>query len=42
MIDSMQYDRELIAFMCDNIETAHKVGTYNGAYKVIELAVAGR
>ncbi len=42
MIDSMQYNRELIAFMCDNIEAAQKIGTYNGAYKVIELAVAGR
>ncbi|MDO4538980.1 MAG: hypothetical protein Q4B54_12520, partial [Coriobacteriales bacterium] len=42
MIDSMQYDRELIAFMCDNIETANKIGTYDGAYKVIDLAVNGR
>ncbi|MBR3224091.1 MAG: hypothetical protein IKF78_02070 [Atopobiaceae bacterium] len=41
MIDSMQYDRELIAFMCNNIETANKIGTYDGAYKVIELAVKG-
>jgi hypothetical protein len=39
MIDSMQYDRELIAFMCDNIEAANRIGTYDGAYKVVDLAV---
>jgi len=39
MIDSLQYDRELVAFMCDNIEAANKIGTYDGAYKVIDLAV---
>ena len=42
MIDSMQFDRELIAFMCDNIETQNRIGTYDGAYKVIDLAVNGR
>lgn len=42
MIDSLQYDRELIAFMCDNIMTANRIGTYDGAYKVIDLAVNGR
>ena len=41
MIDSFQLDRELVAFMCDNIETANKVGIYDGAYKVIDLAVNG-
>ena len=41
MIDSFQYDRELIAFMCDNIEAANRIGVYDGAYKVIDLAVRG-
>lgn len=41
MIDSFQLDRELVAFMCDNIETANKIGIYDGAYKVIDLAVNG-
>ncbi|MBQ6524979.1 MAG: hypothetical protein IJI12_10045, partial [Atopobiaceae bacterium] len=34
MIDSFQLDRELVAFMCDNIEAANRIGTYDGAYKV--------
>ena len=42
MIDAFQYDRELIAFMCDNIEAAKRIGVYDGAYKVIELAVRGK
>ena len=41
MIDSFQLDRELVAFMCDNIETAHRAGIYDGAYRVIELATSG-
>jgi len=41
MIDSFQLDRELVAFMCDNIEAANKIGIYDGAYKVIDLAVNG-
>ncbi len=41
MIDSFQYDRELVAFMCDNIEAANRIGVYDGAYKVIDLAVRG-
>lgn len=41
MIDSFQLDRELVAFMCDNIETANRIGIYDGAYKVIDLAVNG-
>lgn len=39
MIDSFQYDRELLAFMCDRIEDANATGVYDGAYKVIDLAV---
>ena len=42
MIDSIQYNRELVAFMCDNIQKANQIGTYDGAYKVVELAVRGR
>ncbi|MDO4537907.1 MAG: hypothetical protein Q4B54_07080 [Coriobacteriales bacterium] len=42
MIDSIQYNRELVAFMCDNIERANAGGIYDGAYKVVELAVQGR
>ena len=41
MIDSFQLDRELVAFMCDNIEAADRIGVYDGAYKVIDLAVRG-
>ena len=41
MIDSFQLDRELVAFMCDNIEAANRIGVYDGAYKVIDLAVNG-
>lgn len=39
MIDSFQYDRELVAFMCDNILTAKRAGIYDGAYEVVRLAV---
>ncbi len=42
MIDSFQLDRELLCTMCDRIEDANKIGIYDGAYKVIELAVRGR
>ncbi|MDO4796997.1 MAG: hypothetical protein Q4A01_03150 [Coriobacteriales bacterium] len=38
MIDSFQYDRELIAFMCDNIVCAKRAGIYDGAYEVVRLA----
>ena len=41
MIDSFQLDRELVAFMCDNIEAANRIGIYDGAYKVVDLAVNG-
>jgi hypothetical protein len=41
MIDAFQLDRELVAFMCDNIEAANRIGVYDGAYKVIDLAVSG-
>lgn len=41
MIDSFQADRPLLAFMCDRIEAAGAQGIYDGAYKVIDLAVNG-
>ena len=41
MIDSFQADRKLLAFMCDRIEEANRQGVYDGAYKVIDLAVNG-
>ena len=41
MIDSLQADRSQIAFMCDRIEEAHRAGIYDGAYRVVDLAVHG-
>ena len=41
MIDALQSDRNLISFMCDRIEQANAIGVYDGAYKVVELAVNG-
>jgi hypothetical protein len=41
MIDSFQADRSLLGFMCDRIEAAGSQGIYDGAYKVIDLAVNG-
>lgn len=41
MIDSFQRERGLIGFMCDRIEDAAKAGIYDGAYRVIDLAVNG-
>jgi hypothetical protein len=41
MIDSFQRERELVSFLCDQIELQDRIGTYDGAYKVIDLAVNG-
>ena len=41
MIDSFQRERALIGFMCDRIEDAARAGIYDGAYRVINLAVNG-
>ena len=41
MIDSFQRERALIGFMCDRIEDAAQAGIYDGAYRVIDLAVNG-
>ena len=41
MIDSFQADRGLVAAMCDRIEDANRIGIYDGAYRVVDLAVNG-
>ena len=41
MVDSLQADRELVGFMCDRIEDAWRAGIYDGAYRVVDLAVQG-
>jgi hypothetical protein len=41
MIDSFQREPQLVSFMCDRIEDAKRLGMYDGAYKVIDLAVNG-
>ena len=41
MIDSFQADRGLVAAMCDRIEDANRIGVYDGAYRVVDLAVNG-
>ena len=37
-IDLLQAEPAIIAEMCDNIEAADMVGTYDGAYQVVQLA----
>lgn len=37
-IDLMQAEPAIIADMCDNIEAADMVGTYDGAYRAVQLA----
>lgn len=39
MLDLIQNDNTIIEELCKNILVANKAGTYNGAYKVVELAV---
>lgn len=39
MLDLMLDDKVILKQMCDNILKANEVGVYNGAYKVIELAL---
>ena len=38
MIDLVQAEPSIIAEMCDNIVAADAVGTYDGAYRVVQLA----
>ena len=37
-IDLVQAEPEIVAQMCDNIEAADCVGTYDGAYRAVQLA----
>ena len=39
MLKAMQTDEDILRFMCSNIERAKKNGVYDGAYKVVELAM---
>ena len=39
MLRAIQTDDEILRFMCMNIEKAKRSGVYDGAYKVVELAV---
>jgi hypothetical protein len=39
MLDLMLDDKVILKQMCDNILKANEVGIYNGAYKVVELAI---
>ncbi len=39
-IDFIQHEPAIIADMCDNIEAADMVGTYDGAYRVVQLATS--
>ena len=40
-IDHIQADREVVSRMCDAIERNDAAGIYNGAYRVVNLAVNG-
>lgn len=42
MADLMQADRSVLCGMCDAILANKAAGVYDGAYKVVELAVRGR
>ena len=39
MLDLMCKDDELLTKMCNNIVKANKIGVYDGAYKVVKLAI---
>jgi hypothetical protein len=42
MLNLMLEDDEILTELSKNIIKANKVGTYNGAYKVVELAINNR
>lgn len=42
MMKLIQQNDEILAGMCGHIITANNTGIYNGAYKVVDLAVNGR
>jgi hypothetical protein len=39
-IDLIQHEPAVIADMCDNIEAADMIGTYDGAYRTVQLATS--
>lgn len=42
MLELMLADGEILTMLTQNIIKANRIGIYNGAYKVVELAVKGR
>ena len=42
MLDLMLDDKVILKQMCDNILKANEVGVYNGAYRVVELAIQNK
>ena len=42
MLDTLIFDKEIIAHMCDKIDELKKNGHYNGAYECVKLAVGGK
>ena len=39
MIDMFMKDEQLLAEMCDSIKLNKSIGLYDGAYKVVEIAM---
>ncbi len=39
MIDMFMKDEKLLTEMCDSIKANKTIGLYDGAYKVVELAM---
>ena len=39
MIDIFMKDEQLLAEMCDSIKLNKSIGLYDGAYKVVEIAM---
>ena len=42
MLSLIQHNGDIIVKMCDNIMRARDAGVYDGAYKVVELAVKNK
>jgi hypothetical protein len=42
MLDAMLNHDDLLEIFCDNIVKLNRIGVYNGAYKVIEMALEGK
>jgi hypothetical protein len=39
MLNLLLEEDEILTGLCNNIVKANKIGVYNGAYKVVELAI---